>query len=172
MALKSITAHLAVGPLWDQLVVRGTAHRISWCQLEYKENCSLITFHGLTSNEDVDKVVRETPQIIEEMVDKFNEETLAQLHSMADRVGWHYVREMECDPYLIIASAICKTERYCAGDQLAAKLQPRSAFEKLAAKPAGYWMDLLKTYFLDTPVIITKVIPKVSEFLTLNLKNY
>ncbi|CAG7818402.1 unnamed protein product, partial [Allacma fusca] len=37
MALKTLTAHLAVGPLWDKFVTKGQAHRISWCQLEYAD---------------------------------------------------------------------------------------------------------------------------------------
>jgi hypothetical protein len=94
LALKVLTAHLAVGPLWNQFVTSGLAHRISWCQLEYLETCSLITMHGLLSDDLTENVAKETREIISGLADGRKELlNLEELRAMTDRVGWHAVRE-------------------------------------------------------------------------------
>ena len=95
LALKVLTAHLAVGPLWDEFVTSGLAHRISWCTLEYKTFCSLITMHGIQGDELTEKACTETKRIIAEMATEGTEVLkLDEVRSMADRVGWHYVSEV------------------------------------------------------------------------------
>ena len=164
MALKTLTAHLAVGPLWDSFVAQGHAHRISWCQLEYADTCSLITVHGIKSDEIVEKVVQETPKLISSLLEGNKSKlVLSDIKAMADRVGWHYVREMESEPFLVLASAISKAERYGMGtvEQAELRCHPRVVFNNLMEKPLEYWVDLLKGYFVDQGPFITKVLPKV-----------
>jgi len=92
LALKVLTAHLAVGPLWDEFVQSGVAHRITWCQLEYLETCDLITMHGINGEENLEKICNDTKRIIAEMADAGKQViNLEDIRAMADRVGWHYV---------------------------------------------------------------------------------
>ncbi len=79
------------------------------------------------------------------------------------------VRELEADPFLIIASSISKAERYGGGakDQVESRLHSRPIFDTLLGKPADYWQGLLKAYFVDDKTFVTKVLPKVRKSQTL-----
>lgn len=168
MALKVLTAHIAVGPLWTKLVTAGYAHRISWCQLEYLENCSLITIHALPNKDAVEKSTAIFQKTLQELVSEDNGNEgldLAEVRRMADRVGWHYIRETESDPFLVVASAIAKAERYGEGsqEQVNNRIFPRIIVDGLMAKPKQYWMDILKSYFVNNGHFSTQVVPVVCE---------
>lgn len=166
MAIKVISAHLAVGPMWNKLVTAGLAHRISWCQLEYVESCSLVTVHGINDVETAENIVSLTNQTIDELLSNEPDKgmKLEEIRAMADRVGWHYIREFESEPFLMIASAIAKAERYGGGskEQVKLRMRPRLVFDELLKKPLQFWLDILKTHFKDASMFCTKVLPKVS----------
>lgn len=165
MALKILTAHIAVGPLWTKLVTAGYAHRISWCQLEYMETCSLITIHALPDKETVDKAIGIFEALLKELVSADPNGNgglnLTEVQRMADRVGWHYIRETESDPFLVVAAAIAKAERYGEGreDQVHRRIYPRKTVETLLKKPREYWMEMLIKYFVNNGYSSTQVVP-------------
>lgn len=165
MSIKVLSAHLAIGPMWTKLVTTGLAHRISWCQLEYSESCSLITVHGLRDLETAENVVNLTNETIDELMSESPDKGLKldEIRAMADRVGWHYIREFESEPFLMIASAIAKAERYGEGspEQVKLRMRPRIIFDELLKKPIQFWLDVMKKHFVDAPIFCTKVLPKV-----------
>lgn len=170
MAMKVLTAHIAVGPLWSKLVTAGLSHRISWCQLEYLETCSLITVHGVANMEAAQKVLDLTRATLNELVsgDENGNVTglnMAEVQQMADRMGWHYLRETESDPFLVIASAVAKAERYGQGtqEQVEKRVAPRAIVQGLMNKPKEFWMNLFVKYFVNNPFYSTQVVPLVSK---------
>ncbi|CAL8086532.1 unnamed protein product [Orchesella dallaii] len=172
MALKILTAHVAVGPLWSKLVTAGYAHRISWCQLEYKETCSLITIHALPDDETVSKSLEIVEATLNELangdVNNNNEGlNLKDIQAMADRVGWHYIRETESEPFLVVAAAIAKAERYGEGsmEQVDNRICPRVIVDKLLQKPREFWMELMSKYFISNGRYLTQVVPVDDEMM-------
>jgi len=164
MALKVLTAHLAVSPLWTKIVTGGYAHRISWCQLEYSETCSLLTVHGIKNDQGAEAVTKILQDTIAEAATQDGCLKVAEIRAMMDRVKWHYVRELESEPYLILASAVSKADRYGNGDQdqLEKRIHPGLVFDDLKSKPIEFWMQTLKTYAVDGGLFFTRVLPKVS----------
>lgn len=163
MALKVLTAHLAVGNLWNHFVTNGIVQRISWCQLEYLDFCSLITFHGIMNDEAANRIRKETDEILAELADEGKSQLkLEEIQAMADRVGWHYVREVESDPFLMIASSIAKGDRYGGGEreQLEKRLNPLPGYQELKNKSIDYWRGLIQKYFING-TYCTKVLPSV-----------
>lgn len=165
MALKVLSAHLAVGPLWTKLVTSGISHRISWCQLDYIDCCALVTVHGIKDIGTAEEITQVVSETIDELLSNSGLQ-IEEIRAMADRVGWHYIREFESEPFLMVASAIAKAERYGSGskEQVEMRLRPRLVFDSLVEKPIGYWLDTMKTYFRDQPMFCTKVLPKVRYF--------
>jgi hypothetical protein len=166
MAMKVVTAHIAVGPMWTKIVTAGNAHRISWCQLEYKEACSLITVHGILTEEVADNVIKAAAETVDELLsDPSSGESLKldEIRAMADRVGWHYIRELESEPFLMVASAIAKSHRYGGGDkdQVKKRMRPRLVFDELLKKPREFWIRILTKWFKENPMFATKVVAKV-----------
>lgn len=160
MAIKVLTAHIAVGPMWTKVVTAGNAHRISWCQLEYLDTCSLVTIHGIQGEEMADKIMNVAKDTVDELLSDIH---LDEIRAMADRVGWHYIRELESEPFLMIASAIAKAERYGDGtkEQVEKRMRPRLTFDVLLEKPKEYWSEILSKYFKNNPMFATKVLPRV-----------
>jgi len=164
--MKVVTAHFAVGPMWTKIVTAGHAHRISWCQLEYKDACSLVTVHGIKGEEMAERVLEIARETVAELLGSEGSPgslVLDEIRAMADRVGWHYIRELESEPFLMVASAIAKAERYGDGEQeqLKKRMRPRLIFDRLLEMPRQFWIDIIEQLFKLNPMFATKVIPKV-----------
>ncbi|ODN03717.1 hypothetical protein Ocin01_02955 [Orchesella cincta] len=141
--------------LGAKLVTAGYAHRISWCQLEYKETCSLITIHALPDNDTVSKSLEIVEATLKELtngdVNNNNEGlNLKDIKAMADR-----------------PAAIAKAERYGEGskEQVDNRICPRVIVERLLQKPREFWLELLSKYFISNGHYLTQVVPVDDEMM-------